>query len=129
MRSLLVASTIALLILPTATMAQESALHAQIRADLMQDPRSAELSQTELDALVNALATEAEETGTASEYLNGQTSFDYSDAFAAQPQTSTSPILPIALAVLALAIVLGSVIVYLVRTRGTRVETPSDIAA
>ncbi len=55
---------------PLAAFAQEDTLRAQIRADLMQDPRTAELSGVELDALVAALANEAEATGEAQTYLD-----------------------------------------------------------
>lgn len=54
----------------------EDALRAAIRADIMADPRSAEMSPTELDALIDALAARAEEQGSAAEYLEGQNSFE-----------------------------------------------------
>lgn len=55
---------------------QEDALRAAIRADIMSDPRSAEMSPTEIDGLVEALALQAEEQGTASEYLESESTFD-----------------------------------------------------
>lgn len=66
------AITIALLLLAAPAFAAESDLRAQIRADLMQDPRTAEMSPEELDALVAALADEAEAAGTATIYLDAK---------------------------------------------------------
>ncbi len=62
---------------PFSSLAQEEdALRAAIRADIMADPRSVEMSPTELDALVEALAAQAEDQGVAGEYLEAQNSFD-----------------------------------------------------
>ena len=69
--------TFLLFLLPLFAFAQEGdSLRAAIRADMMADPRSAEMSPTELDALVEALAARAEEQGVAGEYLEAQNSFD-----------------------------------------------------
>lgn len=52
------------MLLPVAfAQAQESALHATIRAQVLQDPRAATLSEAELEALITALAEGAEEQG------------------------------------------------------------------
>lgn len=69
--------TALLVLLPFFALAQEEdALRAAIRADIMADPRSAEMSPTELDALVEALAARAEEEGSAEDYLAAQNSFE-----------------------------------------------------
>ncbi len=67
-----------LVMLPLFAYAQEGedTLRAAIRADITADPRSAEMSPTELDALVDALAARAEEQGSAQDYLEAQNSFD-----------------------------------------------------
>ena len=51
--------------LPTLSFAQESELSATIRAALLADPETANLSQAELDAMVAALSAEAETQGVA----------------------------------------------------------------
>ncbi len=50
-------------VMPMMVLAQSADLRATIRAELMNDPRSAQLSGAELDAMVNALAAEAQEKG------------------------------------------------------------------
>lgn len=121
------ASTIGLLLLPLLASAQTSAeLRAKIRADLMADPRSAQLSEAELDTLINALATEAETEGAAEDYFTGGT-FDYSAAFADAAPLSPSRG-PLFLAVLALAVVLISLAIFLMRRRVTP-ESPVDLTA
>lgn len=74
----------AILLVPVFAFAQATNedLRAQIRADLEKDPRTAQMSSAELDALVAALADEAEAQGTATMYLeskNGPT-FEYDPA-------------------------------------------------
>lgn len=65
---------LAALLLPALAFAQSDAsLREQIRADIMSDPRSSEMSSAELDALVEALATEAVESGEAANYLDAKT--------------------------------------------------------
>ena len=59
---------------PLLVFAQESDLEAQIRADLMQDSRTAQMSEAELAALVAALANEAEASGAADTYLESKNS-------------------------------------------------------
>lgn len=61
-----------LFLAPFVAFAQAS-LSEQIRADLLQDPRTAQLSEAELNALVAALADEAESTGEADTYLDAKT--------------------------------------------------------
>jgi hypothetical protein len=62
---------LAALLVPALAFAQsETTLRQQIRADLMSDPRTAQMSLAELDALVEALATEATESGEAATYLD-----------------------------------------------------------
>lgn len=68
---------LSLALLPLFAFAQEEdALRAAIRADIMNDPRSSDMSPTELDALVEALAARAEEQGDAEGYLEAQSSFE-----------------------------------------------------
>ena len=55
------------LALPLAVLAQSSELEASIRAELLKDPRSAEMSAADLDALVSILAREAGAEGVSSE--------------------------------------------------------------
>lgn len=53
--------------LPLAVLAQSVSLEASIRAELLKDPRSAEMSAADLDALVAILAREAGAEGISSE--------------------------------------------------------------
>ncbi len=72
-----------LLFIPLLTFAQSDVdLRAQIRADLEKDPRTAQMSSAELDALVAALADEAEAQGTATMYLESKNrpTFEYDPA-------------------------------------------------
>ena len=128
MRGFFAASTVALLVLPHALVAQEDALRTQIRADLMQDPRAAQMSSVEFDALVDALAMQAEEEGTASEYLGSQNTFDYSSLFDAEDESGTI-FTPMFVALLALAAILLAVAIYIIRNRGRRLDEPSDVSA
>ncbi|PIR82819.1 hypothetical protein COU20_00630 [Candidatus Kaiserbacteria bacterium CG10_big_fil_rev_8_21_14_0_10_59_10] len=60
------------LALPLVLAAQEDRseeLHASIRAAILADPRSADMSDEEIAILVNALAAEAEAQGVVHEYL------------------------------------------------------------
>ncbi len=68
-RTSLVALVIALAMLPLAAFAQEQAsdLHATIRAEVMKDPRAAQLPEAELEALITALVEGAQEQGMTSE--------------------------------------------------------------
>lgn len=116
---------------PIALFAQEDDLRAQIRADLMTDPRSAEMSSAEIDALVSALADKAETDGTASAYLESKNTFDYSSLFPAPKAPSAFAAAltsPMALALAFLLLILLAVGLYIIRRRGTPHEI-SDIAA
>ena len=108
-------------ILPLFAFAQEEdTLRAAIRADIMADPRSAEMSPTEMDALVEALASQAESQGVASEYLEAQNSFN--TPFEA-PVYEPPPVVPydaLALAIGALLVVLLGVWVFLATQRKKR---------
>ena len=106
-------------------------LRAQIRADLMQDPRASALSETEIGGMVNALATQAEEEGTADAYLEAQDSFDYSSAFPPPEEPSffaRTLASPMALALALLLALLVAVGVYISRRKATPTEI-SDISA
>ena len=97
---------------------EEDALRSTIRADIMSDPRSSEMSPAESDAMVNALATQAEAQGVAQDYLDAQNSFDY----AAEPAVveDTTSYNPMAFALLALFLVLGGVTLFVIWQRNAR---------
>ena len=57
----------ALVLIPAFLLAQSDDLRAQIRADVMADPRSAQMSESEIDALVEAIAVEADNAGITAE--------------------------------------------------------------
>lgn len=123
-----VAFTLPFLILPLLAFAQSDAemLRAQIRADLMQDPRSSEMTQVEFDALVEEIATEAESSGAAADYLESQSTFDYSSLFTPPEEPSAllqALVSPLSLAVILLLIVLFAVTYYIIR----RKEIPADV--
>lgn len=104
-----------------------AALRAQIRADLMQDPRSAEMTQVEFDAMVEGLATEAEESGAAADYLESQSTFDYSSLFTPPEEPSAllqALVSPLSLAVILLLLILVAVTYYIIRRKGT----PADVS-
>jgi hypothetical protein len=118
-----------LVLLPLVAFAQEEdALRAAIRADITSDPRSAEMSPTELDALVDALAARAEEQGEAEGYLNAQNSFDDVpfEAPVYEPPAA-EPYDALSLAIGAFFLVLLGVWIMLAIQRKKRHErTPSD---
>lgn len=121
-------AAIILMFLPVFAFAQSDALRAQIRADLMQDPRTAEMSEAELNALIDALAEEASETGVAETYLDAQTAptFTYDSV----PLGETNPYVliltaPIVIATFALLAGICGVILLLIR-RGRR-QPPPDL--
>lgn len=100
------------MLLPHTTFAQEDALRAAIRADIMRDPRSAEMSPTEINALVEALAMQAEDQGVAEEYLAAeQNTFDEPAEAPVYQETYTLNTLSIAIAIL--VVVLLAVAVFL----------------
>jgi hypothetical protein len=110
------------LVFPVLLFAQEDALRAQIRADIMQDPRSSQMSQAEQDALVEQLAAQAEADGTSSDYLESKNTFDTASLFTppAEPSAVTRVLLsPLGLAVAFLALVLCAVVYYIIH-RGRR---------
>lgn len=108
-----------ILALPIAVSAQED-VRAQIRAELRQDPSTANLSAEELELLVSALAAEAESTPEGVMYLDAQTAptFVYEEA----PVATPSPILslistPIVIAVAALFAGMLLLVLFLLRHR------------
>ena len=117
MRRLIIAS----LFLPTFLLAQTSAeTRAEIRASLMEDPRTAQMSSAELDALVDALVTETETSKEGAMYLDAQS--DPTFTYDPPPVGTVSPFLslltaPIVIAVLALLVSLIAVIVFMFRHR------------
>lgn len=108
----------AALLAPALLFAQSDELRAQIRADLMKDPRTAELSVTEIDAMVDALASEMESQGTTSEYLESQNTFDVGSLFSPpEPPSVIAQMIfsPLGLAVallVALLVAIGLLIFY-----------------
>jgi|GEM_PF-1691824 len=126
----LIVGGVALLVLPLLAFAQGEgeALRAQIRADIIQDPRSAELSPEEVDAMVERLAQEAEASGAAADYLESQSTFDYSVLFSPPEEPSAllqALVSPLSLAVILLLIVLFAVTYYIIR-RGKTPEGPES---
>ncbi len=57
---------------PSISLAQEDELHASIRAALMADPRTANMSEAELNAMVEIIAQQAQEQGITSQDINGE---------------------------------------------------------
>lgn len=113
-----------LLLVPLLAFAQtqSAALREQIRADLKNDPRAAQLSQVELETMIEAIATKAEEDGVAEAYLESHDTFDYSSLFPEPKKPSalaTFLASPLSLALFALLVVLVAVAYYIVRRRGT----------
>ena len=116
----------ALILAPVVLLAQTDDLRTQIRADVMADPRSSQMSESEIDALVEAIAVEAETAGISEEYLEAKNSFNYETLF--EPPQESSQFMqilvsPISLAVLLLMLVLGAVVYYIVR-KGKAVTAP-----
>ena len=120
----------AVLAVPLILFAQtsEDALHAQIRADVRNDPRATQLTQIETDALVNALADQAQKDGTADEYLASKNTFDYSTLFAAPKDASFMTLVtsPMVIAIFCLGAILFLVALYIIRHRGSPTGSPPD---
>lgn len=117
---------VAAAMLPFFTTAQEEdALRAAIRADIMSDPRSSEMSPTEIDALVEALAARAEEQGSAQDYLDAQNSFQPMEApvYEVPPVTGWNPL---TLAIGTLLVVLVGVALLILSRRKRMRATPTD---
>lgn len=115
------------LLAPALLVAQsDDDLRAQIRADIMQDPRSAEMTQEEQDALVEALAIEAEETGAANDYVEARSTFDPSSLFEAPAGSSKFVqflLSPLTLAIVLLVVIVGAVMYFILhRGKGTLVS-------
>ncbi len=108
----LIASTIALIIMPMTAQAQEDALRAKIRAEIMNDARSQQMSETEVNTMIEALATEAEAQGVGDVYLDTPQSFDYTLAFAEANAADTKGFSSMVIAIVSLAAVLLSLGLY-----------------
>lgn len=120
-KSSLFTATIALLACAPFTLfaQEEDMLVAQIRTDLLRDSRTASMSNTEIDALVSALALRAAEEGTVGDYLDSQNTFDYSSLFSTGTSKATSFFLPpLFIGLLSLAAILLAVGIYVVRNQG-----------
>lgn len=110
---------------------EQSDLGAAIRADLQQDPRAAEMSEAELDALVAALAAEAEASGAAETYLEAKSAPVFT--YEAPPVSGENPYLlvlssPIVIAILAFVAALLGVVLFMIRLRRTRRNAPPAAA-
>jgi hypothetical protein len=67
-----VVTALVTLLLPIATYAQSADMRASIRAELLKDPQTAQLSEADLNALVDALAQKAQSDGVTSADLSWQ---------------------------------------------------------
>lgn len=127
----IIGAGIATFLFPLALFAQTQSeeLRTQIRADILEDPRASQISEEELSALVNALATQAEEDGTAQEYLESHETFDYSSLFEEPAPPSflaTALTSPLTLALIFLLVVLFAVALYIFRRKGTSSDMPGS---
>lgn len=121
------AALITLFAVPFFALAQtnDDALRAAIRADIMSDPRSSEMSPTELNALVNALAVQAEDQGVAAEYLDAQNSFEEDVEIPVYYPSSTTNPLAIAIGFLVIVVIVVSALM-LARRKAHRKNAPSS---
>ncbi len=128
MRRTIASISLTTLLFPLALFAEVSEeLRAQIRANLLEDPRTAELSSVELDAMVTALAEELESQGTTAEYLESQNSFDVASLFSPlEPPSVFMQMVfsPLGLAVALLVALLAAITIFIIRRRGRPI--PSD---
>lgn len=106
----------------------DDSLRTKIRADIMSDPRSSEMSPAEIDGMVEALAGQAEEEGVAADYMEASNSFDY----AIEPpiyqgeEAASSSYDPLMIALLSLFVVLAGVAGFLIWHRKRMRATPTD---
>lgn len=106
----------------------DDSLRTKIRADIMSDPRSSEMSPAEIEQLVEALAGQTEEEGVAADYMEAGNSFDY----AIEPpiyqgeETAPSPFDPLMIALLSLFVVLAGVTGFLIWHRKHMRAKPTD---
>lgn len=108
---------IALMPLWVGAQEDDAALREAIRADIMADPRSSSMTEAEIEAMVDALAVEAEEQGTAATYLEARnTTFEVPQAPVYEPPL-ISPSNALAIAAVALLAVLAGVTAFLIRNR------------
>lgn len=134
MRMLVSVAVTLALALPVLAMAQntnDDQLRAQIHADLLQDPRASQLSQVELQALVDSLASKATADGTAGDYLASKNTFDYSKLFPEPKKPSTLSrvlTLPMLFALALLLMLLLAVTLYIIRRKGVPLEASSNTA-
>ncbi|MFZ2555317.1 MAG: hypothetical protein WAZ27_02515 [Minisyncoccia bacterium] len=120
-----VALIAAAFLLPFLVFAQsDDALRAKIRADIMSDPRSSEMSPAEIDAMVDALAGQAEEEGVAADYLDSQNSFEPIAPPIYQEPAATWD--PLAIALLSLFVVLAGVATFLIWHRKKKIMLPEN---
>jgi hypothetical protein len=111
---------IALMPLWAGAQQDDAALREAIRADIMADPRSSGMTEAEVEAMVDALAVEAEEQGTAATYLEARNStFGTEEIPVYEPPLITTSN-ALAIAALVLLLVLGGVTVFLIRNRNRR---------
>ena len=108
-----------LLLIPFAAKAQGDT-RAQIRADLMQDPRTAQMSSDELDQLVEVLAGEVESSDEGALYMDAQSAPTF--VYDAPPVAATSPWIsllssPIVIALLAFLLGVLGLVIFALRHR------------
>ena len=116
-----------LLFVPLILFAQsDDQLRAQIRADLMKDPRTAQMSSSEIDIMVNALAQQAQSEGTADTYLDGRKQPVYTFP---PPQTGGGSLASIGIALAALLLALLGIVVYVLRRKKSYIPEafPSEV--
>lgn len=91
----------------------------------MSDPRSSEMSPTEIDAMVEALAAQAEEEGTAAEYLESESTFE--EAAPAPVFEEVTELNTLSIAIVVLFLVLSGVMAFLVWHRRNRASLSSEV--
>ncbi len=94
---------------------RDAALKEAIRADIQKDPRSSQMSQAEIDAMVDALAAQAEEQGVDQQYMDAQNSFQETPAPVYQPEPFS--LTPLGVSVLALLAAIIAAFFFLRRHR------------
>lgn len=117
---------IVIALMPLWTSAQEDnqALREAIRADITADARAAGMSEMEIETMVDALAAEAEEQGTAEEYLESKNNtFEQPEAPVYEEPLVNQDSL--AFGGLALLVVLAGVAYFLIRNRKRKLGEPS----
>lgn len=93
---------------------EDAALREAIRADIMADPRSSEMSASEIDTMVESLAAQSEDQGTAQQYLEMRESFTEPVPPVYEEEAAGSEWNAMSIAILTLLLVLAGVVAFLV---------------